>query len=171
MARLSTDPLVVEYKFYTGSKSTRHEFEFLENKFKSAMDRLFILAGLYEELYIVNALSMSSSASSLSFKVAAFRFTKDQKQLSFRIFPLFFVVKFILAKQTSKYASRLVMLNLVRRLEFESIVYLTIADTDDIKAFLEYYSLNYLSEYAISELKDFQTLKHPKILNLQLLHL
>lgn len=136
------------------------------------MDRLFTFIGLYEELYLINILSLSyPDTVSLTSADDHFIITNGSTTSSFQIIPLFFVVKFLLSADNPDFSNKVVLEYVLSHLKLSSPLQLTISDIDQINTFYEFCSVHYLSNYVLTQLKMSDCITVFNITNISKLHI
>lgn len=167
LARLSDSPFIIEYKFHSSLKNYENELKFIISKFTISLNRLYVFAGLYEELYLLNAMYLHVNGDAiLSYKNNIFSLTKNSTTLTFQVFPIFFFSKYLLNDQFTNYFIRTVLEYVLKNNFLSSNYLLTIADDEQIKNFNAYCTMTYLSEFAFRKVLNGESIRIPSIHNL-----
>ena len=165
-------PFLLDYKFARSLNKVSTEYQILFGKFQSSMAKLLVYMGVYEELYLVNTLSLSYDVNySLSFDQSIFTFFTRNKSVTFKVLPIFFLVKYLFSASELAYTKRILLEHLLTG-DFQSPqVLLTISDMDQIEVFFEFCNMQYLSDFALAKLNKGESIQLPKVLNISQLRL
>ena len=164
--------MVDHYLFSSTLKKQSTPYKFLYEKFSASIQKLIVTMGVYEELYLINTLAISYDSSfSLSFDKSAFSFSTRSNSLSFKVIPIFFLVKFLLSKTDSIIAIQLILEQLLSY-DFQQVQYLvTISDMDQISPFYDFCSMQNLSDFMIAKLAKNDQFQLPRVINPSQLHI
>lgn len=163
----------IDHKIFTSTlKESSEEYRFLYTKFSIIMDRLIIYMGVYEELYLVNTLTLSYNASfSLHFENSVFSFGTRTNKVEFKVIPIFFLVKLLHPKLESE-SIRTSILEELLNFDFQSVPFLlTISDMDQITSFYDICNMKYLHDFYMEKLFKGLEFQLPRIINLSQLHI
>lgn len=168
---LSSQPFLREYHFNLKIKKQANDYQFLYDKFTASINKLLAFIGVYEELYIIYTLSISfGPAYNLVFESGMFSLYTKANTVSFKVIPLFFLIKYLLSGINSTFQISLILEKLLSN-DFSQVKYLvTISDIDQIKIFNKYCNSDYLtkvSKYTSNFNFQFNV---PKIINCSQLH-
>ena len=164
-------PRIADKLYLSGLKNPTIEYNFLNQKFSSSMDKLITFMGVYEELYLINTLALSYGSSySLSYDNNSFSFGIRTKTISFKVCPIFFVVKYLLPTCKSDYSKKKILEKLIF-FNFQSVRYLlTISDMEQIDNFYDICTMKYLTDFVMNKMLQDEQFHLPKIINLSQLH-
>lgn len=158
---------LIEYKFHSSLKSFETESNFLFSKFYASIHRLYSFTGIYEELYLLNSLVLSITGNAtISYKNNNFTLLKGSTNISFQIFPIFFIIKFLLLDQYSDFKIQIVLKYLLEKISHSDEYLLTISDEEQIKKFFDYCNMKYLSEYVLTNVENNIPILLPKIITI-----
>ena len=160
-------PRFFDYEFTKALKKVSTEYQFQVDKFSSSIAKLLVYMGIYEELYLVNSLVLSFDANySLSYDQSIYTISTRTNSLTFKVFPIFFLVKFLFSASDLDYSKKIILEKLLS-LDFQTPqILLTISDRDQINKFFEFCNMTYLSEFVIEKLCKGEGIQLPKVINI-----
>jgi hypothetical protein len=159
-------PLLVDFRFNNAISSSKNEYNFLSSKVMTLFQKLISYMGVYEELYLINTLSLSLDSSySLEYSNLVFSLTNKKNSITFKVFPIFFLTKLLFPK-IDDFAKTFLLEKLLDYDYYSSQFLLTISDLDQISSFFDSCNMNFLSKFVLSRLEKNLSVQLPKIVNI-----
>jgi hypothetical protein len=168
---LRSHPLLVDFRFTNAISSSKNEYNFLSSKVTTLFQKLISYMGVYEELYLINTLFLSLDSSySLEYANSVFSLSNKKNSITFKVFPIFFLTKWLFPK-IDDFANTFLLERLLDYDYYSSQFLLTISDLDQISSFFDSCNMNFLSKFVLSRLEKNLSVQLPKIVNISQLPL
>lgn len=152
------------YNYIVNKKSA--QISYMEQNFLSHMELLFHMAGVYEEFYIINAISLLKKNFTLSYKENSFQLSKNNQVGTFQVFPVYFLIKHLLVDSKNDFIKKKVLEFLLKKIYDQEIFLMTISDDEEIRMLLNHCNLTYLTPLSFKMLENNESIILPKILNI-----